>query len=205
MIVMLYTYLYSLRLSVVQEGLTSVRQTCSSLICEDLSVASVCLDSGNREQSYSGLWFLPVCHRSIPDTLLVLLVVVGAYLVPPRIASFVLCVLSGVSLFSLCFLPLSFSIYFLWLLKSAWSCPCGGQHCCGRVMPYRLRLAMLRRITFVSGFFFVIVGHWVIERPQNASGGGLLELLLYHSPKLLFWHYQQLIPLIDNRVVGSVS
>ena len=26
---------------------------------------------------------------------------------------------------------------------------------------------------------FVTVGHWVIGRPRNGSGGGLLELLLY--------------------------
>ena len=27
---------------------------------------------------------------------------------------------------------------------------------------------------------FITVGHWVIGRPRNGSGGGLLELPLYH-------------------------
>ena len=35
-----------------------------------LSVAFVCLGCGDGEQTYPGLWFLPVWHGGIPDSLL---------------------------------------------------------------------------------------------------------------------------------------
>ena len=55
-----------------------------------------------------------------------------------------------------------FRIYFLGLLKSAWSWQCGGQHCRGRVIPGGLRLAMLWWISFVSCSLFCyswLLGH----------------------------------------------
>ena len=74
------------------------------------SVAFVCLGSRDREQTYPGLWFLPVWHGGIPDSLLllfVLFVLVGAaarHCIPLHLWVW----LSGVSVFSLSFMHLSF-------------------------------------------------------------------------------------------------
>ena len=102
MIVMLSAYLLSLRLSGVLEVDTSVGRRCSTIVGEDLSVTFVCLGSGGEKQTYPGLWFLPVWHGGIPDSLLwlfVLFVPVGAAArccVPLPLWVW----LSGVSLFS---------------------------------------------------------------------------------------------------------
>ena len=74
MIVTLSAYLLSLRLSRVLEVDTSVGKRCSTIVGGDWAVAFVCLGSGDGEQTYSGLWFLPVWHRGIPDSLLLLFV-----------------------------------------------------------------------------------------------------------------------------------
>ena len=55
---------------------TSVGRRCSTIVGEDLSFAFVCLGSGDGEQTYPGLWFLPVWHGSIPDSLLLVLLFV---------------------------------------------------------------------------------------------------------------------------------
>ena len=43
-------------------------------------------------------------------------------------------------------------------------------------------------------FSFVAVGHWVIERPRNGSGGGLLELPVYH----LLWFLVLALPMVHS-------
>ena len=156
MIVTLSTYLLSLRLSGVLEVDASVGRGCSTMSGLILSVAFVGFESSDAEQTYPRLWFLPVWHGGIPDSLL-LLVVLFVPVEPPLVVVFPRVCGSGcrvVSLFSLCFMPLSFWIYFLGPLKSAWSWLCGGQHCWGRVIPGGLWLAMLWRISFVSCSFF---------------------------------------------------
>ena len=74
MIVTLSAYLLSLRLSGVLEVDTSVGRRCSTIVGGDLLVAFVCLGSGDGEQTYPALWFLPVWHGGIPDSLLLLFV-----------------------------------------------------------------------------------------------------------------------------------
>ena len=73
-----------------------------------------------------------------------------------------------------------FRIYFLGLLKPTWFWWCGVAHDWKRVIPGRLYSP---RCSGGSPLFpvlsFVTVGHWVIGRPRNGSGGGLLELLLW--------------------------
>ena len=113
------------------------------------------LGSGDWGNVYWGHSFFLFGTGDIPDSrLLVLSVPREPPLIVSFVVSFVLCGSSGVSLFSLSFLPLPFRIYFLGLLKSAWSWQCGGQRCWGRVISGGLRLAMLRRISFVSCSFF---------------------------------------------------
>ena len=60
MIVTLSADRLSLRLSGVLEVGTSVGRMCSTIVGEDLSVAFVCLESVDREQTCPGVWFLPV-------------------------------------------------------------------------------------------------------------------------------------------------
>ena len=74
MIVTLYAYLLSLRLSGVLELDTSVGRRCSTIVEGDLSVTFVCLGSGDGELTYPGLWFLPIWHGCILDSLLWLIV-----------------------------------------------------------------------------------------------------------------------------------
>ena len=90
MIVTLSTYLLSLRLSGVLEVDTSVGRRCSTMSGLVLSVAFVGLGSGDGEQTYPGLWFLPVWHGGIPDSVL-LLVVLFVPVEPPLVVEF-LCV-----------------------------------------------------------------------------------------------------------------
>ena len=74
MIVMLSAYLLSLRLSGVLEVDTSVGRRCSTIVGDGF-VGRVCvLGSGDGEQTYPGLWFLPVWHGGITDSLLLLFV-----------------------------------------------------------------------------------------------------------------------------------
>ena len=73
MIVMLSAYLLSLRLSAVLEVDTSVGRRCSTVLGRIVSVALVCLGSGDGEQTYPGLWFLPVWYKGISDSMLLLL------------------------------------------------------------------------------------------------------------------------------------
>ena len=156
MIVTLSAYLLSLRLSGVPEVDTSVGRRCSTIVGGELSVAFVCLGSSDGEQTYPGLWFPPVWHRGIPDFLLLLFVLfvpVGAAARCCFPFAFVGLAVGGFLVF-LAFVPLSFRIYFLGLLKSAGSWRCGRQHCWGRVIPGGLRLAMLWRISFISCSFF---------------------------------------------------
>ena len=131
MIVTLYAYLLSLRLSGVLELDTSVGRRCSTIVEGDLSVTFVCLGSGDGEQTYPGLWFLPVWHGGMPDSLsllFVLFVPVGAAARCCFPFAFVGLAVGGFLVF-LVFVPLPFRIYFLGLLKSTWSWQCGGQHC----------------------------------------------------------------------------
>ena len=78
MIVTLSADLLSLRLSGVLEVGTSIGQGCSTIVGEDLSIAFVCLESGDREQTCPGLWFLPVWYGGIPDSLLLSFCVASA-------------------------------------------------------------------------------------------------------------------------------
>ena len=73
MIVMLSAYHLSLRLSGVLEVDTSVSLRCSTIVGGVLSVKFVWLGPDDREQTYPGLWFLPVWHEGIPDSMLLLL------------------------------------------------------------------------------------------------------------------------------------
>ena len=82
-----------------------------------LWVKFVCLGSGDEEQTYPGLWFLPVWHRGIPDSILLLLLYCWCRLESPLVVSFVFVCSRVLSVFSLRFVPLSFQIYVLWLLK----------------------------------------------------------------------------------------
>ena len=77
MIAALSGYLLSFRLSGVLEVNTSVGCRCSTIVGEDLSV-TFCVGVGRWEQTYPGLWFLPVWHGGIPDSVLLLYCVVGA-------------------------------------------------------------------------------------------------------------------------------
>ena len=105
----------------------------------------------------------------------------GAAAHVPFVVSFVCEAVGGVSLFSLRFLPPSFRIYFLGLLKPAWFWWCGGAHYWKRVIPGGLYSSRCwGGSPLFSVLSFVAVGHWVIGRPRNGSRGGLLELLLYH-------------------------
>ena len=45
-------------------------------------------ESGDGEQTYPGLWFLPVWHRGIPNSLLLLLVVLFVPVEPPLVVVF---------------------------------------------------------------------------------------------------------------------
>ena len=65
MIVTLSAYLLSLRLSGVLEVDTSVGRECSTIVGDGFVVEFVCLGSGDGEQTFPGLWFLPVWHRGI--------------------------------------------------------------------------------------------------------------------------------------------
>ena len=155
-IVMLSAYLLSLRLLRVLEVNTSVGRRCSTIVGEDLSVMFVCwgLAMGTnpwRTMVSSGL------ARENPRHRVIVMLCCWCRLEPQLVVVFpsILWVwLSGVSLVSFSFWPLSVWIYLLGLFKSAWSWRCGGQHCWGRVIPGGLRLAMLRRISFVSCSFF---------------------------------------------------
>ena len=143
-----------------------------------VSVALVCWESGDWRNVYWGHSFFLLGTGDIPDFwLLVLLVpreppLMFPLLFPLFVRQF------GVSLFSLRFLPPSFRIYFLGLLKPAWFWWCGGAHCWERVIPGGLYSS---RCWGGSPLFpvlsLVAVGHWVIGRPRNGSRGGLLELL----------------------------
>ena len=127
-IVTLSAYFLSLRLSGVLEVDTSVGRRCSTIVGGDLSVAFMCLGCGDGEQTYPGLWFLPVWHGGIPDSLLLLFVLfvpVGATARCCFPFAFVGLSVGGFLVF-LVFVPLSFRIYFLELLKSAWSWRCEG-------------------------------------------------------------------------------
>ena len=99
-------------LSWVLEAVTSVSRKCSSIIGEDLSVAFVCLESGDMKQTYPGLGFLTVWHGGIPDSLLLLFV----FFVPVRDTACcfpLFCVCSRVvSLFYLRFVPLLSVLFF---------------------------------------------------------------------------------------------
>ena len=131
-----------------------------------LSVAFVCLGSGDGEQIYPGLWFLPVgmwesqtpcccCCCIVRDgwthrSLLLLFGVWGQV----------------VSLFSLRFVPLSFGIYFLEILKPAWFWRCGGQHYWKRVILGGLPAHnVVEDVLCYPVLSFVTVGYCVIGRP----------------------------------------
>ena len=136
---------------------TSVGRRCSTLSGRICRSRLCVLGSGDWEIVYWGHGFSLLWHGGHPRLLVVwsmLLVPREPPLIVPFVVSFVRVGSLGVSLFSLSFLPLPFRICFLGLLKSAWSWRCGGQHCWGRVIPGGLRLAMLRRISFVSCSFF---------------------------------------------------
>ena len=62
-----------------------------------------------------------------------------------------------------------------------------GAHCWKRVIPGGLYSSRCcRGSPLFPVLSFVAVGRWVIGRPRNGSGGGLLELLLYRFRGFLF-------------------
>ena len=133
-----------------------------------LSVGGVPLLSGRICRSHLGVWGLAMGNKAIQDCGFFLFGT-GVSQTPCCCCLCCLCRLGRRSLlYSLAFVGLAvrgflvflefsapfFRIYFHGLLKSAWSWRCGGQHCWGRVIPGGLRLATLRRISFVFCSFF---------------------------------------------------
>ena len=117
------------------------------------SVAFVCLGSGDREQTYTVLWYIPAGHRGITDSmsmLVVLLVPFGAA------AHCFLCFVCAVGGF-LIFLEFSAPVFldlFPWtsqvrLVLSVWS----GNTVGGGSSRVGLGPEMLRSISFVSCSF----------------------------------------------------
>ena len=127
-------------------------------------------DWGNIYWRHSFFLFWHVGH---PRLLVVLCFMVGAMEAAAHCSLCCFLCLRGclwVSLFSLSFLPPSFQIYFLWLLKPAWFWWCGEAHCRKRVIPgglYSSRCCGGSPLCPVLSF--VTVGHWVIGRPRNKS------------------------------------
>ena len=120
------------------------------------------VESGDGEQTYPGLWFLPVWYRGIPDSMLLLLLNCWCRWEPPLVVSFVFCVRSGCFPVFLAFGALFLRIYFLVFLKSAWSWQFGG-NTAGRGLSL---VGSDSRCCGGSPLFpvlsFVTVGHWVI-------------------------------------------
>ena len=131
--------------------------------------------------SIEGLSFFLFWHGGHPRLLVVVLLVPQE---PPLIVSFVVSFvcegsMGGFFVF-LAFSAPFFRVYFLGLLKPAWFWWCGGAHCWKRVIPGGLYSSRCcGGSPLFSVLSFVTVGHWVIGRPRNGSGGGLLELLRY--------------------------
>ena len=139
---------------------TSVSRRFPTIFGGILSVAFVCLGSGEGKQAYLGLWFLPVWHGGIPDSIMLLLSYClcsgGRCPLFPLFVAFVVYGSSGVSLFSLCFCPFFRFCPFVGLLKPLGSFGVGGHHWGGRPMPGGFRLVMLGRISFVFLFFLLL-------------------------------------------------
>ena len=182
MIAMLCSYLLSLRLSGVLEVDTSVGRRCSSFVGEDLLVRFMCwgLAMGNKPIHDCSFFLFGTRESQTPYCCYdVLLVPVGGATHCFRL----FCMCSRVvSLFSPRFVSLSFQNYFLGLLKSAWSWRCGGETLLGEGYAGR---ASGSQCCGGSPLFpvlsYVMVGHWVIGRPRNESGGSLLEVPLCYS------------------------
>ena len=120
-------------------------------------VGRVCVfGSGNGEQTYPGLWFLPVWHGGIPDSLLLLVVFLVPFGAATHCFFYFVCAVGGFLVF------LEFGFFFrfcsfLGLLKLAGSGGVGGHRCWGRLMPVGLlpgSLRMFGGISFVSCSFF---------------------------------------------------
>ena len=87
--------------------------------------------------------------------------------------------LSGVSLFSLSFLPLSFGFISMDFLSPLGPGGVGGNTAGGGLSRVGFGSQRCGGSPLFSVVSFVTVGHWVIGRPRNGSIGGLLELPLY--------------------------
>ena len=145
------------------------------------------------EQTNLGLWFLLVWHGGISDSIWLLQLGCWSRLEPPLIVSFVLFVQSGAFLIFLAFcgpffldlFPCTSKVHLVLAVWGAallgegypeWAPYEGSQYCGGSPLFPVLSFATVR--------------HWVIGRPRNAAGGGLLRLPLCRSGGFLFWRLQ---------------
>ena len=146
----------------------------------------VCLGSGDREQTYPGLWFLPVWHKGIKDSVLLLVVL----LVPLGAAAhcflcFCVCC-RVVSLFSLRFVHLFFSYLFPCTSKVRWVLAVWGAALLGEGYS---RCSSARDVAedLLCFLFFLFLRLAIGSSGglSNGSGRCLLELLLYESQGFL--------------------
>ena len=129
----------------------------------------MCLESGDREQTYLGLRFRPTWYGGILNSLMLLSFLL---FVPVRVIAhcvrFVFCVLLRSFLVFLVFFDLSFNVVlYLGLLSPLGSGGVEGQHCWNRVMRGVLPLIMLGGSSLFPVLSFVTAGRCIIEKPRR--------------------------------------